>query len=137
MKTVISTVLVSLIVLLSSFAVPTSLEEAPTEEKMSLLIKMVNSAENNDWETLNKAAQYSINWNADLELAKEWLDASLNISDNAEAYELLGDYHLRKGEITKAYGYYAKALQKGIFTLSKKDMHRIQRKNMVYGRALR
>ncbi|OHX65207.1 hypothetical protein [Flammeovirga pacifica] len=133
MKTIITIAVITLFSF-SSFA---NVEDAPTSDKMSKLIKMVNSAEKGDWYILNKAASFNINWNADLELAKQWLDASIQINDNAEAYELIGDYHLRKGDMEKAYEYYYKSLMKGMFTLNKKDLDRVQRKNLVFGRALK
>ncbi|NLR93297.1 MULTISPECIES: hypothetical protein [Flammeovirga] len=135
MKTLFSATLLSLFVLLSSFNT-VSAEEAPAEEKMSLLIKMVNSADKNDWQTLNKAAMFCINWNADLELAKQWIEASIQISDNPEAYELMGDYYLRTGNLRKAYGYYLTSLEKGLFSLNREDLIRIQRKNVTFGRML-
>ncbi|OHX65208.1 hypothetical protein [Flammeovirga pacifica] len=132
MKTIFSLVLIT-IFSFSSFA---NVEEAPTSDKMSKLIKMVNKADKDDWQTLNKAASFNINWNADLELAKQWLDASIQINDNPEAYELIGDYHLRKGDMKKAYNYYHQALLKGVFTLNESDFERIQRKTLVFGQAL-
>ncbi|ANQ48158.1 hypothetical protein KMW28_12175 [Flammeovirga yaeyamensis] len=133
MKTIFSIVLVSLITF-TSFA---KTAEGPASDKMSKLIKMVNNADKSDWVTLNKAASYNINWNADIELAKQWIEASIAINDNAEAYELLGDYHLRKGDLEKAYENYYTALEKGMFSLRKSDFERIQRKNLVFGRSLK
>lgn len=97
---------------------------------------MVDAADKDDWQTLNLAASLSINWNADLELAKQWVEASIEINDNPEGYEILGDYYLRKGEMKKAYDNYFTALEKGIFSLSKKDRDRVQRKVLNFGRAL-
>ncbi|AZQ64039.1 hypothetical protein EI427_17940 [Flammeovirga pectinis] len=136
MKTIISSAFISLFILLSSFSPITIEEDSPNSEKVSLLVKMVNDADKQDWKVLNKAAQFCINWNADLELAKEWIDKSIAISDNAQAYEVLGDYHLRKGDIYNAYKNYAIALEKGMFTLSKTELESIQRKNLVFGRKL-
>ncbi|NME71184.1 hypothetical protein [Flammeovirga aprica] len=134
MKTQFVTLLISLASLFSSFATAGIL--SPANEKNSKLIKMVNKADKNDWRTLNKAARLSINWNADLELAKQWLEASIFITENSEAYEILGDYYLRKGDMQKAYDHYFKAFETGMFTLDKKDKDRIQRKVLCFGRSL-
>ncbi|WP_044200551.1 hypothetical protein [Flammeovirga sp. OC4] len=69
MKKQFVTLLVSLATLFSTFAYAGVL--SPANEKNSKLIRMVNNADKNDWQTLNRAARLSINWNADLELAKQ------------------------------------------------------------------
>ncbi|AZQ62262.1 hypothetical protein EI427_08435 [Flammeovirga pectinis] len=130
MKTLFSIFSVLLIFSLSSFA------DAPNDEKSAKLIKIVNKADKNDWQTLNKAAALAINWNADLELAKTWIESSILISDNAEAYEVLGDYYLRKGDTQNAYKNYNLSLEKGMFKLESKDFDRIQRKVLTFGKAL-
>ncbi|MBD0403962.1 hypothetical protein [Flammeovirga sp. EKP202] len=134
MKKQFVTLLVSLATLFSTFAYAGVL--SPANEKNSKLIRMVNNADKNDWQTLNKAARLSINWNADLELAKQWLKASIDISENAEAFEILGDYYLRKGDVQKAYDHYYKAFEIGLFKLEKADLERIQRKVLCFGRSL-
>ncbi|KXX66967.1 hypothetical protein [Flammeovirga sp. SJP92] len=134
MKKQFITLLLSIATLFSSFAFAGTLNTA--NEKNSKLIRMVDKADKNDWKTLNLAARLSINWNADLELAKQWLQASIKINDNPEAYEILGDYHLRKGDAKKAYEHYYKAAKMGLFKLDKKDLDRIQRKVLLFGRSL-
>ncbi|MBB6461187.1 hypothetical protein [Flammeovirga kamogawensis] len=130
MKALFSIFSVVLFFSLSTFA------DAPNDEKSAKLIRIVNKADKNDWRTLNKAAALAINWNADLELAKSWVEASILISDNAEAYELLGDYYLRKGDTKNAYKNYNLSLEKGMFNLGAKDFDRIQRKVLTFGKAL-
>lgn len=127
---------VSLFLLISLASFAKAEDFGPMNEKTSKLIKMVNKAHKNDWKTLNLAARLSINWNADLELAKEWLDASIFINENAEAYEIIGDYYLRKGDSKEAYNHYHKALEIGMFTLPKKDFDRVQRKALCFGKSL-
>lgn len=131
MKTLIVALLISFSSLLSI-----SVTAAPLGvmgEKNSKLIRMVDNAHRDDWQTLNLAASLSINWNADLELAKQWLEASLKIQDSPETYEILGDYYLRRGDIKKAYEHYFIAYDKGMFTLSDEVRSRIQMKLYRFG----
>ncbi|NLR94276.1 tetratricopeptide repeat protein [Flammeovirga agarivorans] len=114
--------------------------EIPEESKNSesaKLVKMVKEADVNDWETYTKAALYSINWNADLELAKEWIDHAIALDKNHKTLEVLGDYYLRIGEHSQALNLYMKALEINVTEIDKIAKDRLQRKIKVYAKILK
>ncbi|KXX68531.1 hypothetical protein [Flammeovirga sp. SJP92] len=131
------TIFLTLTLLISSFVsvfANTSDLEAPNDEKSAMLMKKVQKAEKNDWVTLKDAALFTINWNGDLEIAKQWIDKAIKIDKNALTLEVLGDYYIRTGNVEKATETYFNALEEGVTNLGKEDMERIQRKVLVYAR---
>ncbi|KXX70732.1 M48 family metallopeptidase [Flammeovirga sp. SJP92] len=125
---------ISLVIALSSVVSFASNIENSDESNTSKLSEMVANADANDWATYTKAASLAINWNADLELAKEWIDTAISIDENAENLEVLGDYYVRLGNTEKALETYMKALSTDITTIEKDLRDSIQRKVLVYGR---
>lgn len=133
MKTIFLTLTVLISSFVSVFANTSDLEE-PSHEGSAKLMKMVEEADKNDWRTLKDAALLTINWNGDLEIAKEWIDKAISIEKNALTLEVLGDYYIRKGNVEKATDIYFQALEKGITSLDEEEIHRLQRKVLVYAR---
>ncbi|KXX68173.1 hypothetical protein [Flammeovirga sp. SJP92] len=125
---------ISLVITLSSVVTFASNLENSNESNTAKLSEMIAKAEANDWETYTKAAQLSINWNADLALAKEWIDTAIAIEENAENLEVLGDYYVRLGQTDKALATYMKALSTDIANIEKANRESLQRKVMIYGR---
>ncbi|WP_044203283.1 hypothetical protein [Flammeovirga sp. OC4] len=125
---------ISLVITLSSVVSFASNLENTNESNTSKLSEMVAKAEANDWETYTKAALLSINWNADLALAKEWIDTAISIDENAKNLEVLGDYYVRLGQTDKALATYMKALSTDTVKIEKENRESIQRKIMLYGR---
>ncbi|OHX66977.1 hypothetical protein [Flammeovirga pacifica] len=117
----------------SSFANTNELE-VPTEASSAKLVNMINNAEASDYKTYTKAAMFAINWNADLALAKEWIDHALSVKENSQTVEVLGDYYVRTGQVEKAKAAYFKALELGLFSVDQEDINRMQRKVLVYAR---
>ncbi|ANQ50189.1 hypothetical protein MY04_2821 [Flammeovirga sp. MY04] len=133
MKQFIITLSFLLSLSLASFANTNDLE-LPTEESSAKLVKMVQGADKSDYETYTKAAEFAINWNADLEMAKGWIDHALSINENSKSVEVLGDYYVRVGQPEKARDAYFKALELGLHSVDQKDIDRLQRKVLVYAR---
>ncbi|MBD0400317.1 hypothetical protein [Flammeovirga sp. EKP202] len=125
---------ISLVITLSSVVSFASNLEITNESNTSKLSEMVAKAEANDWETYTKAALLSINWNADLALAKEWIDTAISIDENAKNLEVLGDYYVRLGQTDKALATYMKALSTDTVNIEKANRDSLQRKIMLYGR---
>lgn len=131
------TIFLTLTVLISSFVsvfANTNDLESPDHEGSAKLVKMVEEAGENDWKTLKDAALLTINWNGDLELAKDWIERAITIEKNALTLEVLGDYYVRTGNVEKATETYFNALEKGVTNLNEEDIHRLQRKVLVYAR---
>lgn len=133
MKTLLTTLVVTLFSVNLFAAIPAEI----TDNESSKLMKMINEADINDWETYTTAAELSINWNADLELAKEWIDHAITIDSNHKTLEVLGDYYLRNGNIEKAYATYEKALLTNITTIDKNSRASLQRKLLVFSKELK
>ncbi|MBD0404106.1 MULTISPECIES: hypothetical protein [unclassified Flammeovirga] len=131
------TLLISLIGLLCSVNLLAEVPEYPESNENSELVKMVQKAEANDWATYTRAAQLSINWNADLELAKEWIDHAVTVDENHNTLEVLGDYYLRVGDVKNAYASYEKALLKDITSIDYNSRARLQRKILVFSKSLK
>ncbi|KXX69590.1 hypothetical protein [Flammeovirga sp. SJP92] len=131
------TLIISLIGLLFSANLFAAVPEYPESNENSELVKMVQNAEANDWATYTKAAQLSINWNADLELAKEWIEHAITVDENHDTLEVLGDYYLRTGDVQNAYATYEKALLKDITSIDYNSKARLQRKLLVFSKQLK
>lgn len=71
----------------------------------------VQKAAPDDWETYAKAAQMCINKDVNLAEAKEWLNKSLEIKDNALANEVAGDYYASNKLYKKAVDHYVKSMK--------------------------
>ncbi|NME69469.1 hypothetical protein [Flammeovirga aprica] len=125
---------ISLVIALSSVVSFASNLENSSETNTAKLSEMIAKADANDWETYKKAALLSINWNADLELAKEWIDTSISIEENAENLEVLGDYYVRVGDTEKGLATYMKALSTDITSIDVKHRDSLQRKILVYSK---
>ncbi|AZQ63531.1 hypothetical protein EI427_15265 [Flammeovirga pectinis] len=133
MKNLFISTFLFLATIVSSFANTSDLE-LPTEENSAKLVKMVNNASPDDWKNFKNAALLTINWQGDLEVAKEWIDTALSIDENGLTLEVLGDYYVSKGDEVKARDTYFKALENGFASLDQKDINRLQRKILVYAR---
>lgn len=124
----------SLIITLSSVVVFASNSDEPSTSNSAKLSEMIANADADDWATYTKAAELAINWNADLELAKEWIDTAMSIDENAKNLEVLGDYYVRKGDSKKAFETYMEALSDDVANLDAESRERIQRKITVYAK---
>ncbi|WP_281615391.1 hypothetical protein [Flammeovirga sp. SubArs3] len=133
MKKLFISLTVALLSVTASFANTSDLE-LPTEENNAKLVKMIKEADANDYITYTDAARLAVNWNGDLELAKEWVNHALSIQENSLSLEVLGDYYVRTGQVEKAATTYLTAIEKGIKKIDQEDMNRLQRKALVYAR---
>ena len=70
MKTLIISVLVSLLSI-NVFALNPEKEKGAKSEMLS---EMIHNSNLEKWHAYKTAAEFAINWNSDLELAKEWID---------------------------------------------------------------
>nr|WP_245906996.1 hypothetical protein [Reichenbachiella versicolor] len=101
----ISTLIV-VVLLSASFAF------AGTKEKAVLkAIETVENGSPDDWKLLAAQAQYLISKNAGYSQAKDWIDKSISIKEDAYNFEVLGDYYLKSNLPSKAMESYVKSIQ--------------------------
>jgi len=66
----------------------------------------------NDWYILATSADVCLEQHSNLSEAKEWIEKSLSMEENAYTYEVMGDYYLENDEPVKAMEYYILSLKK-------------------------
>ncbi|AZQ64054.1 hypothetical protein EI427_18015 [Flammeovirga pectinis] len=109
-------------------------EDKPLSKNTQELSEALTHAAEDDYEVYAKSAQIIVNWNTDLETAKEWIDTSLEIEENALAYEVLGDFYLHQGNNEMAIDSYEKSLSIVMFDADATLEARVQRKILAFNR---
>lgn len=109
-------------------------DDKPLSKSTQELSEALTHAAEDDYEIYAKSAQIIVNWNTDLETAKEWIDTSNEIEENALAYEVLGDYYLHLGNNEKAIESYEKSLSIVMFDSDTSLEARVQRKLLTFNR---
>ncbi|AZQ60805.1 hypothetical protein EI427_00830 [Flammeovirga pectinis] len=132
MKTLITSLIATLFSITLFAAAPV---EKPSDASAEKLVEMIENTTSSDWATYAKAAELSINWNADLALAKEWIDHAITVERNHKTLEILGDYYVRLGDEEKAFAAYMEAIEINI--TNTENLDRLQRKVMVYAKELK
>lgn len=65
-----------------------------------------------DWYVLASAADVCLEQHANLKEARQWIEKSLEMEENAYTLEVMGDYYLESNEPLKAIEYYVLSLKK-------------------------
>lgn len=73
--------------------------------------KAVASAPN-DWYVLASSADVCLEQHSNLSEAKQWIEKSLEMEENAYTLEVMGDYYLESDQPVKAMEYYVLSLKK-------------------------
>lgn len=86
---------------------------AGTKEKaVAKATEAVENGSPDDWMLLAKQADYLIRKNAGMSTAKEWIEKSISIKEDAYNLEVMGDYYLQSNLPKKAIGYYLQSADK-------------------------
>ena len=73
--------------------------------------KKAVAASPNDWYVLASSADVCFEQHANLSEAKQWIQKSLEMEENAYTLEVMGDYYLESDQPEKAIEYYVRSLK--------------------------
>lgn len=102
----ILSVVVAVVVLFSTFS-----STAGTKDKaVAKATEAVENGSPDDWKLLANQADYLIKRNASLGTAKEWIEKSISIKEDAYNLEIMGDYYVKSNLPKQAIGYYIQSM---------------------------
>ena len=96
----------ALVMALASFS---TLAEGTKEKAVAKATEAVENGSPDDWMLLAKQADYLIRKNASLGTAKEWIEKSISIKEDAYNLEVFGDYYSKNNLHREAITYYLKS----------------------------
>ena len=87
----------------------TSVAAGTKEKAVAKATEAVENASPDDWMLLAKQADYLIRKDVALATAKEWVEQSISIKEDAYNLEVFGDYYAKNNLHKQAIGYYLKS----------------------------